>query len=126
MFYGVRDNDKSFYFGEFLTQFFARQGSGSHLYVACSRGMVNVPSHQNVTFESGRLQRSLSRFCLQKFIRTELPATFEPIPDANTHILICGNRNALQKSVFESLLMSETTKKQLQASGRLLMELWSE
>ncbi len=44
----------------------------------------------------------------------------------NTHILVCGNRNALSSVVFEGLGLGTENIQKMKDEDKLLMELWNE
>ena len=111
MVFGVRNDEKAFLYKDFLVAFFKKHAANATLHLACSRSLSNndlVP----IRTSKGYLTGVLGNLHL------------EDKPDQ--HILICGNKNALEKSVFEGLKISEDVKGRMKKEGRLMMELWSE
>jgi len=110
MVYGVRNNRAACYYKDFLVDWFAKRPVTTQLYLACSRAIEAEETPKNVQTIKGYVQDVLKRFSLQEWaVQPNEIIEDEQMVDQCTNILICGNKNALQKSVFENLKISAHT-----------------
>ena len=98
MVYGVRDNHANMIHKASVENFFSSQseieGKKQHeLVVACSRDIDECQNSiaSNITYERGYVQDCISKLDLSG------------IDQSNTHVLICGNKNALGGSALRAL-----------------------
>lgn len=116
MVYGVRNNTTVCYYKDFLIRFFKARPD-STLYLACSRDILDEDLPSNVHTVKGYVQTVLSKFDLKSFKLCESDLTTDAEVDQETNLLICGNKNALQKSVFDNLRISSETRERLRENG---------
>ena len=122
--YGVRNDSSLCFYREWLTKWFEGRPN-CQLSIACSRQLSSEVSGNNISISKGYLQDCyLRRFDLQGWKFS--PEQTAKLVDTNTHVMVCGNKNALKKTVLENLSVDSETQEKMKLSGQLLMELWNE
>jgi len=104
MYYGVRNDAASFYYQEFLTNFFksSNQLHGSQLTLACSRQISNHDKQQGIVKTSGYVTKAVS-----EIPQEEGQSNILGCNPYRLFLMICGNKKALGKPVIEALKLSE-------------------
>ena len=96
--YGVRNNKEEWLFEDFLRSFFSKFPQ-CHLYLACSRDLFeNVEKPNNIHFFKGHVQ--------------DVVPELRKIVEMKPKILLCGNKSALGKEVFETMIEKEMLTKE--------------
>ena len=122
MYYGVRNDQESFYYEEFLTKFFEKsnQEAGSTLTLACSRSIKNHDKKSGIIKTNGYVTKAVEN------IPQEQGSNILGSSPNRLFLMICGNKKALGKPVIEALKLTEDQLNFLKDQNRLLSELWNE
>jgi sulfite reductase alpha subunit-like flavoprotein len=106
MFYGVRNDQECFYYGEFLSLFFNQTNalSGSMLHLACSRDIKTPQNSKGVIKSKGYVQEVAKKYA-ESVLEPCFGASTKILSceQENVHVMVCGNKNALGQSAFECL-----------------------
>ena len=100
---GVRDNSAQMLYKNELEAFFAdpARAERCQLTVACSRNIEESARHEsaNIVYQSGYVQDCLKEIDLQEWTQGSTEGLY---------VLVCGNKNALGKTVIQSLNLGPT------------------